>query len=137
MLSHSTMLATSLSLHYNVSKTGLGKTMPLTQQWLQDPLQCCQNRPRKNNASHSTVATRPITMFPTRLTRFRHRKNASHSHHHFQEWLITTFYIINIKANTPKCALVGNSMVFKPPITNMCNIINKENSIIITLISQF
>jgi hypothetical protein len=34
--------------------------MPLTQQWLQDPLQCCENRPRKNNDSHSIVATRPI-----------------------------------------------------------------------------
>jgi hypothetical protein len=47
-----------------ISITGLGKTMPLTQQWIQDPLQCFQNMPRKNNASHSTVATRPITMFP-------------------------------------------------------------------------
>lgn len=60
-------------------------------------------------------------------------QNVTDSHHHFQEWINTTFYIINIKANTPKCALVGNSMVFKPPITNMCNIINKENSTIITL----
>jgi hypothetical protein len=75
--------------------------MPLTQQWLQDPLQCCQNRPRKNNASHSTVATRPITMFQQGLQGLGIEKNASHSHHHFQEWLITTFYIINIKATLP------------------------------------
>jgi hypothetical protein len=53
-----------------ITKTCLGKTMPLTQQWLQDPLKCFQNMPRKNNASHSTVATRSITMFP---------KHASHS----------------------------------------------------------
>jgi hypothetical protein len=31
--------------------------------------------------------------------------NASHSHHHFQEWLITKFYIIKINVNTPQIVL--------------------------------
>jgi hypothetical protein len=62
-----------------ISKIGLGKTMPLTQQWPHDPLQCFQNKIRKNNASHSTMITRPITMLPINL---RHKTNTSHSHHH-------------------------------------------------------
>jgi hypothetical protein len=69
--------------------------MPLTQQWLQDPLQCFQQGLSQGLGIE---------------------KNASHSHHHFQEWLITTFYIINIKVNTPKCALVETLWFLNPPL---------------------
>jgi hypothetical protein len=44
-----------------ISKIGLGKTMPLTQKWLQDPLECCRQgltrfRPRTKVVIRHRVA---------------------------------------------------------------------------------
>jgi hypothetical protein len=108
--------------HYNVVKIILGKKMSLTQQWLQDPLQCCETMPRKNNSSHSTMAIRPITMLPKQALEKQclSLNNGYKTHYNVSKTILGK--------------TMPHSTMAIIPITNMCNIIIKENSIIIILL---